>query len=420
VRRISANASCVPDALRARPPRARWIRKRFRCVAVPAIIERVHCRRVVVAVAVLSVLSACTWGGDKKTAPALPINPTPTAPGQVVVLAGNGEQKNPVNGAYATRSPIYASGAIAAAPDGSIFTFADNGQHRVLVQIATNGRVRVLPIKAMRTDRQVLAATSTNLWWMSTAPGNSWLTRFSLDGMNEAVYFGSPQNNPQDLIFVDGRNRDLPAAEQRRLVKQWKPSAMAVRNDGTPVVATEDGNLYEARGDGKIRLWKPAGYAAAVAEVQGRGGSGKRGLDLAPSVMLLDGKGGLVVAGQGIVHIPERGEATATQLRISSEIRWTWGGGVLLDDGSVVVTNAAPNGSTDPRRVLRIASDGSMYELPMSGQRACSVNSPLGRMSVIGELGGPSRRSDGSLAITACGRVIGFRLPSPQEEHPFH
>jgi hypothetical protein len=409
---ISERTRCPGHSPNPVATRFRWVRKRFRCVAVPAIIERVRCRRVVVAVAVLSVLSACTWGGDKKTAPPLPINPTPTAPGQVVVLAGNGEQKNPVNGAYATRSPVYASGAIAAAPDGSIFTFADNGQDRALVRIGRDGKVSVFSGRASGVDRQVLAATSTHVWWLGTGD-SSVLFRYSLDGTKEESFFGPSGSGPKNLTFVGASGRAVPEAQGRALVKRWRPSAMAVRDDGVPIVATEDGSLYEALGQGKVRPWNPPGYTEAIRKARTRqGASGPAPSELSPSVIIPGRNGELVIVGIGIIHVPRRGGVQTTSFRVPDDVLWTWGGGVTLDDDSLLLVD------TGVGRLLRIGSDGSMFRVPAITSQNCTFPGTLGPVNLNRPVAGPARRSDGTFTLANCGRVFGFQPPAPQTGQP--
>ncbi|MGI8335024.1 hypothetical protein ACRYCC_34150 [Actinomadura scrupuli] len=351
----------------------------------------------------LSVPSACARGGDGKTASPLPINPTPTSPGQVVVLAGNGEQKKPVDGAFATRSPVYASGAIAAAPDGSIFTFADNGRNRTLVRIGSDGRVHVLPVLTPLAGRVVLAATRTGVWSMDTGEHAS-LTRTALDGSGQTLVFGPAEGGPTSLTFVDAAGRLLPEAQRRTLLKRWKPSAMAVRDDGIPVVATEDGSLYEALGQGKLRPWTPAGYADAVRKARTRQGtSGPSPIELSPSAIMPGRTGEVIVVGTGIIHVPRRGEVKATGFRVPHDVLWRWSGGVALNDGSLLLLE------TNIGRLLRVAADGSLYRLPAFATQICTDYKPVV---------GPSRRPDGTIALGSCGRLLGFRPPMPQGDEP--
>jgi hypothetical protein len=361
---------------------------------------------------VLSVLSACTRGGDGRTAPPLPINPTPTSPGQVVVLAGNGEQKEPVDGAFATRSPVYASGAIAAAPDGSIFTFAYNGRNRTLVRIGGDGRVRVLPVLTTLTGRVVLAATRIGVWSMDTGEHAS-LTRSALDGSGQTVVFGPAGGGPKSLTFVDAAGHALPEAQRRAQVRRWKPSAMAVRDDGIPVVAAEDGSLYEALGQGKVRPWNPEGYVEAVRKARTRqGSSGPSPIQLSPSAIMPGRDGEVIVVGVGIIHVPRRGDAKATGFRVPHDVLWTWNGGATLNDGGLLLLE------TNIGRLLRVASDGSMYRLPAITTQNCTVSRTLPPASLDKSVVGPSRRPDGTIALGNCGRLLGFRPPMPQEYQP--
>ncbi|MFA1551527.1 hypothetical protein [Actinomadura chokoriensis] len=372
--------------------------------------------RVIAPVALLAIVTACT-----RDTPSFNPTPHPTRPGQVVVIAGNGESGSAMSGRWALRSPIIPVGALAAAPDGTLYLpvrqSGENASVRI-ARIATDGRLSLVgpPIEWHRADKVVVGAR--NLWILGTGPEPS-LIRYSMSGAEEVRYL-SLRTRRDGPTLID--ERDDPSSEdaQRSERERWlsgehHPAAAAVRTDGTPVVALRSGELFTVPSPGKIRRWRPQGYAAALDDLMRRGGK----VDVftrAVHALVADGDGLTVLTSAGVIAIPVRGRVKGVPIDYPERPGYgiTWAGGGKTADGTLVLaTQANPPAASV---LVKVLPDGRVSRLEPDWPATCTGGPASLASGQPGTdlIGLAVRPKDGVIAAdTACRRLYEIRSTRP-------
>jgi len=387
--------------------RAGWLSvMRFHPGVVTDIIEVVRLNWVMVGVTALVSLAACTSGTATtgRTVAELPVNPTPTASGQVVVLAGNGRSGLPVDGAYAVRTPVTPVGRVLALPDGSLLFPVQYGGWSAesrLARLTPDGRIHLRTDILGGNEYTSYAMSGNDLWILQPsvdAPGR--LTKASLNGNGKTTMLSWSDEGANRFTFEDSRGHQVPAAERHRLAAGWNATALGVRHDGTPIIAAENGDLYQLLGKDRLRRWIPPGYEKAS-------DSAHAIARLFPEVIISDGEKGLHVIGQqGIVHVPGRGSATGVRFPGAEQgDQLSVVGAVASTDGELLIAGSA-------RGLLRADARGRVrFEMQYGDGKSCTVPASL---SAVGadKLGGIAERPGGVLVVTGlrCGRLYGLRL----------
>jgi hypothetical protein len=104
------------------------------------------------------LLTACSSGvNESPSSPALPVHPTPTSPGQVVVIAGNDRGAwYSSDGQYAVHRRLPSLGGVAAGPDGSVYFVAEIDSNGRIVRASPDGRLHLLKPTISQTDQWTL------------------------------------------------------------------------------------------------------------------------------------------------------------------------------------------------------------------------------------------------------------------------
>ncbi|MDB4896561.1 MAG: hypothetical protein JWN15_2823 [Firmicutes bacterium] len=354
----------------------------------------------------LGTLVACSPGPEGKGTPALPVNPTPTKPGEVVVLAGDGQESNqPEDGAYAVRTSITPVGGIAAGHDGSVYFGVKYGDSARVARVAPDGRLHLLdPHLKVHDDSSFrmystkMVVSKTDLWLFSSDNKGS-LQKIPLHQSAAPRYmFGSTTDS--HVVFINDKGHEFPANRQRELNKSWRASTFGLGPNNQPIVATESGDLYELIGENKLRPWNPVGYQAVLGRVRQRGGELT---PLYPGAVISDETENVYIVGNSTILIPRNGPATSIGKGFPGADP-SWSGGVALAKERLLLTRSVNydgillvlNGDDSERQI----SLGSGKECIEGGDRT-SLNN--------GGLYGLTRRPDGTLITTACNHVFGFR-----------
>jgi hypothetical protein len=391
-----------------------------RCGA--GIIDTVRRRRFLLAAAVLATLTACDQSTSK---PDFNPTPKPTRPGQAVIIAGDSRLNgDPEDGEYAVRTSANSTGGLAAAADGSIYFPVLDGPQHTLARITKDGRLHRLPYQ---TEADRLAISGDTLWLMSS--GSAWLNLESVplsrllkndpnlirdlrDG-KWPKYLQASDRQGKPPVIMDGEERSRRSADQPRKASEWGDVGLVLRSDGSPIVVSRAGELFQALGDNKVRRWSPPGYAAALKKASN--GSqfefiGANG----------DGHGNIAILGKsGMVHLPASGAVSSTIFPEPKGPLQRWTSALPLSNGSTVLLGSESSSDEQPQPGL-VTSAGQMYTLAWGKDIHCREFD--GSLAAIRSAypGGISRLSDGSYALynRSCSQIYAFRLPERMTGQP--
>ncbi|GAA1884743.1 hypothetical protein [Actinomadura bangladeshensis] len=282
-----------------------------------------------------------------------------------------------MSGQWALGSPVNLAGPFAFAPDGTLYLpVRQPGGDGALVRfarIATDGRLSIIgtPVQWHRADK--LTVGGGKLWILGTGPQPT-LVRYSMAGAEEARLFvvRSPQDGP---TLIDEQGDPSPTETQRRERQRWlsgdhHPSAVAVGADGTPVVALRTGELFRVPSPGRIRRWRPPGYAAAIDDLVRRGHKTDvftRTVD----ALIAEDSGLTVLTSAGAVMIPARGRAKGIRIDYPERPGYgiAWAGGGKTADGSLVL--AAQANPPAASILIRVGPDGRVSRLQPDWPDTC-------------------------------------------------
>jgi hypothetical protein len=350
----------------------------------------------------LLISTACTT--PHSNAPAN--RPTP-AGDAVTILAGNGAFGKTKPNAFSTKTPLTKPSAMAvSANDGALLVATDNEGQGEIARIGTDGRVSTISNDLSGAVR-AMEVRNGDVWslWPTPAPSSasySALYRQALSGGKSVEFFGG-YGTKTALTQVDGNGKRLPETSQRKLSRAWYPMGLYVRATGEPIVALEDGRLFDALGGSKVRQFIPEGYERALNTVGGKNFSVMAVTD--------DPNGGFVILGPtGAIWVSSSGKAEG--VRFITEIP------PGIYKGWYKEWGAAAFGNGD----LLIAAEGHLYLVGRNG----SVRRILTGKTVtckaadrLSDFGIPARTrlvrlSDESVAMSTfdqCNRVYTFKPP---------
>jgi hypothetical protein len=181
------------------------------------------------------------------------------------------------------------------------------------------------------------------------------------------------------------------------------------------VVVLRTGELFTVPSPGKIRRWRPPGYAEAVDDLVQRGHKTDV-FTRAVDALIADDTGVTVLTSAGVVVIPARGRAKAVPIDYPERPGYgiAWAGGGQTADGSLML--AAQANPPAASVLIRVGPDGRVSRLKPAWPDTCK-----------GGPAGPTSRSPGTdligLAIRpndavvvgdrACGRLYEVRSAAP-------
>jgi hypothetical protein len=325
-------------------------------------------------------------------------------------------------GQWALRSPIAPAGTLAAAPDGTLYLpVRQNGEDGSSVRIArisADGRLSLIgtPVEWHRADKLIVGAGK--LWILATGSEPS-LTRYSMAGTEEVrdLVVRSRRDGP---TLIDEHGDPMSAKTQRRERERWltgehHPSAVAIGTDGIPVVALRSGELFKVPSPGKIRRWRPPGYAGTFNDLIRRGHKTDvftRDVD----DLIADGTGLTVLTIAGVVTIPVQGRAKGTPIdypeRPGFGISWA-GGGKTADGALVLAARANPPAASI---LIRVGPGGRVSRLKVHWPRSCNGERTTSTSPRPGaNLVGLTVRPNGATvaADTTCRRLYEIRPTAP-------
>jgi hypothetical protein len=356
--------------------------------------------------AALIALAACSTDPNQQQNKTPTAHQTLTKPGQTAIIAGDYRiNKDPVDGAFAVRTSAYSNGGLTVAADGSLYVPVSYGYRSGrIARITTDGHLHLLPFSTIANQ---VATSGEALWLMTSAASGTDLVHVALSTNKETPYFGWHSRYGDHPTVLDASGDELPQAEQRRLDAYWGNSALGLRADTKPIIASNNGELFEALGDGKLKQWEPKGYSGALTKVRG-------GEKFDTTAVASDQKGGLLVLGRkGLIRIPTSSKAHGITFPNSDAGVPPWTSAIDLNDGSVLLLGGVADTNPAPRPT-RIRPDGRLEPLDWGAYKYCgSFDSTL---AIVGsaDVRGAARRPDGSIVVNDlnCGQVYAFSMPS--------
>jgi hypothetical protein len=342
----------------------------------------------------------------------MPVNPKPTKPGEVVIIAGDyRNNEDPVDGTYAVQANASSLGGLAVGPDGSVYfpiPISDQGR---IARVTPDGRFHILPFE---TIAKQIAVEDESLWLMSSYSDGFSLTRISMPDNKKTLYVGWHSQAGNNLKVVPSPGKAITKKQRQELEGYWANSVFSLRSDGAPIIASSRGELFESLGDGKLQRWDPPGYKNALDQIA-------KDQQLKPLAMSQDGNGGLAILGRsGIVRIPSAGTAQVIKFPPSTANFPPWSSMAPLDGGSILLLGGV-SAMQDTPRPTRVLPNGTLELLPWGSSKRCDEFD--GTLSTIGSLepGGAGRRPDGSIVVSdrQCDRVYAFRPPNPLSGSPY-
>ncbi|MEU5880306.1 hypothetical protein [Spirillospora sp. NPDC047279] len=355
------------------------------------------------------VASACTSGSEDSA-----FNPTPKPrrPAQSVIIAGDtSNDRPPVDGEYALRTGANGTGAIAVSTDGTVYFPASSQLGHRLARISRDGRLHVLPI-ATEADRLIIKADT--LWLMTASKNTVALESRPLRDLNRSTNLLTAQGpGGRSPLVVNSNGQALPGTEQRRLISSLGSADFSLRQDGTPILVTEEGALYEVLGGNRIRPWSPSGYRAAL---KANSGSGHFQL----MDVVTDDQGDVLLLGdKGLVRIPSRGSATGVRFPSAVEKLPSWTTMLPLRNGTIVLLGSTEVRASPPSPGL-LTPAGELRTVNWGAQPSCWKFS--GTLSAVqsAQLGGVAAHPDGYYLATdfGCSTIIAFKLTAPLSGTP--
>ncbi|MQY04096.1 hypothetical protein [Actinomadura macrotermitis] len=344
-------------------------------------------------------MSACTSGKPKQSFdPA----PRPNRPGEAVVIAGapnlNG---TPHDGEYALQASATSNGGLAVGPDGSIYFPARYLATYQLARITPDGRLHLLPVYSASDQ---ITISGANLWMLSSRSQGLRLEKIALSNFQKEIWL-----DEKPPMLVDAHQRPLSRKESNDLLSPtgWGDAKLTMRADGTPVVVSARGELFEALGHNKLRPWSAPGHSSAVKSL-------RRETNFKVADVSDDGKGNLAILGNsGVLRIPSTGAATAVlfpQRVLQRPSRWA--AALALANGSVVLLGTQDTQPDDLPPAM-VTPDGRLDTLSWGPSTHCGPTDDSLAMIRSASPGKIVRHPSGAYVITdlGCGRIYMFRLP---------
>ncbi|MEV4676191.1 hypothetical protein AB0K34_31485 [Actinomadura sp. NPDC049382] len=363
--------------------------------------------RVIPPVALLLTLpTACTH----TEAPAFNPTPHPTHPAQAVVIAGSPElNRDPRDGEFALRSSAYGGGGLAVSRDGTLYYRVYHGREGRIVRLGKDGRIQ---LRAVDIAADQMFVQGNDLWLLAAKSGLA-VTKVALTDWKQSPII--EWTAPSATVEVAGVNgAALPEKEARGLYRDWSGAKFFARADGTPIVVSRAGRMFEVVGSGTLREWSPPGYSEALAKVAAGGG-------LRPEDAVTDQNGQTILLGRaGLLYVPRTGKARYVRFPASTAALPPWSAMIALGNGDVLLLGGTTPTQTTPRPTI-VRADGRMERLSWGGFKWCP-GAGGGLATIASALpGGVVRRADGTIVLNdrRCGQVYAFKLPEPLSGTPF-
>ncbi|MEU8341990.1 hypothetical protein AB0C74_09855 [Spirillospora sp. NPDC048832] len=347
-----------------------------------------------------TALAACT----QTTAPTFNPTPHPTHPGQVVVIAGSPKlNKDPRDGEFAVQSSAYGAGGLAVAADGTLYYRVYHGQDGRIVQLGRDGRIQLHAVD-IAADRMFVQG---NELWLLTAKSGLAVTKVALPAWKQTPII--QWTTPSATVEVaDARGEALPDGKARSLYRDWSSAKFFARADGTPIVVSRAGRMFEVVGAGRLREWSPPGYAEALAKVAA-------GEGLRPGDAVTDETGQAILLGKGgLLYVPRTGKTRYVQFPASVAALPPWSALIGIGNGDVLLLGGTTPTRTTPRPTI-VRADGRMERLSWGDFTWCR-GAGGGPATIASALpSGVVKRADRTIVLNdrRCGQVYAFKLPKP-------
>ncbi|WP_157430364.1 hypothetical protein [Actinomadura macra] len=364
--------------------------------------------RVTTAVALLAALGACTTG---EGGPSFNPTPHPTRPGQVVIIAGDPAlNRDARDGEFALRSSAYGGGGLAVSSDGTVYYRVYFGREGRVVRLGRDGRVQ---LNAVDVVAEQMIANGHDLWLLGSGPGIA-ITKVSFTDWRETrIVDWTTRVASKTLKVVDASGTSFSRHEMDELYRDWSGAKIFLRADGTPVIVSTSGRLFEVRGPEKFQEWTPPGYVKALAGVIGGGG-------FQPQDTVTDEQGQSILLGRtGILYIPRDRPARHVRFPASMATLPPWSAITVTGQESVLLLGGTTTTQSAPRPTL-IRADGRMERLDWGTFKRCPGAD--GTLAAVASAlpGGVVRTSDGTIVMNdrRCGQIYAFKLPEKLEGEP--
>ncbi|QKW39638.1 hypothetical protein HUT06_41080 [Actinomadura sp. NAK00032] len=363
--------------------------------------------RVIPPVALLTAtLTACTH----TTAPTFNPTPHPTHPAQAVVIAGSPElNKDPRDGEFALRSSAYGGGGLAVSSDGTLYYRVYHGREGRVVRLGKDGRIQ---LHAVDIAADQMFVQGNDLWLLAAKSGLA-VSKVALSDWEQSpVIEWTAQSATVKVLGANGVA--LSKGDARRLYRDWTGAKFFARPDGTPIVVSRAGRMFEVTGPEVLREWSPPGYAEALAKVAA-------GKGLRPEDAVTDEDGQSILLGRaGLLYIPRTGKARYVRFPASAAALPPWSAVIGIGNGDALLLGGTTPIRTTPRPTI-VRADGRMERLSLGGFKWCPGGG--GGLTTIASAlpGGVVKRADGTIVLNdrRCGQVYAFKLPEPLSGTPF-
>ncbi|MFB4305365.1 hypothetical protein [Actinomadura sp. GTD37] len=356
--------------------------------------------RVIPPVALLATLTACTHD-----TPSFNPTPHPTRPGQAVVIAGSpGLNKDPRDGEFALRSSAYGGGGLAVSRDGTVYYRVYHGEDGRIVQLGKDGRIQ---LNAVDIAPDQLLVQGGDLWLLAAKSGMA-ITKVSLADWKQTPIVDWTTRAAGKGIKVTGASGDpIGDGEKSGLYSDWAGARLFSRADGTPIVVSSAGRMFEALGPERLREWSPPGYAKALSGLT-------NGKGLRPEDAVTDENGQSTLLGKaGLVYIPRTGRARYVRFPASTAALPPWSALVTTGQGDVLLLGGTTATRRTPRPTI-VRADGRMERLSWGGFKWCP--GAAGGLAAIASAlpAGAVRQQNGTILLNdrRCGQVYAFNLPA--------
>lgn len=355
--------------------------------------------RAIPPTALLAALTSCTH-------PSSPSNPTPHPlnPGQVVVIAGSPDlNEDPRDGDYALRSSAYGGGGLAVSRDGTIYYRVYHGDDGRVVRLGKDGRIQ---LNAVDIVPEQLLVQGNDLWLLAAKSGIA-LTKVSLaDWKQTPIIDWTTRAAAETIKVADALGGSLPDGEKGGLYRDWPGSKLFLRADGTPIVVSGAGRMFEILGAENLREWSPPGYIEALARLT-------NGHGLQPEDALTDRNGQAVVLGRsGLLYIPRAGRARSVRFPSSTAALPPWSAMIAAGHDDVLLLGGTTATQRTPRPTV-VKASGRMERLQWGEFKWCS-GAGGGLATIASALpAGAVRQENGVILLNdrRCGQVYAFKLP---------
>jgi hypothetical protein len=330
----------------------------------------------------------------------------------VVVIAGAPDlNRDPRDGEYALRSSAYGPGGLAVSRDGTIYYRVYHDDDGRVVRLGKDGRIQ---LNAVGIAADQLLVHGNDLWLLAAKSGMA-ITKISLADWRQTPIIDWTTQAAAATIDVTGTlGTSISDGAKRELYSEWSGGRIFLRADGTPIIVSGAGRLFEVMGPGRLREWSPPGYAKALSGLT----KGKR---LRPADATIDENGQVTLLGRaGLLYIPRTGRARYIRFPSSAAAFPPWSAMITAGHGDVLLLGGTTATQRTPHPTI-VRGDGRMEHLSWGAFKWCPGTS--GGLSTIASAlpGGIVRREDGVILMNdrRCGQIYAFKLPVRLKGSPF-